>query len=192
MPLKLSWELDAFPNTLFRQCVAVCCSVLQCDAASCNVLQCVADACPTGSLESVVLQAVCCSVLQCVTMCCSALQCVAVRCSALQCATVRCNELQCAAVYGSTWQCVTGNCNVCEGRTLGAHSRQCIPCSTVRNCVCSVMQRVAACCSVLQRVAVSQCSVTTLYADLPTNLKRVLVYSVLERVSRVAAHCSMS
>jgi len=36
-----------------RQCVAVCCSVLQCVAVCCSVLQCVA---------------VCCSVLQCVAV----------------------------------------------------------------------------------------------------------------------------
>jgi len=46
----------------YKQCVAVCGSVLQCVAVCCSVLQCVA---------------VCCSVLQCVAVCCSVLQCVA-------------------------------------------------------------------------------------------------------------------
>jgi len=40
----------------FKQCVAVCCSVLQSVAVCCRVLQCVA---------------VCCSVLQCVAVCCN-------------------------------------------------------------------------------------------------------------------------
>jgi len=62
-----------------RQCVAVCCSVLQrhithtwsCVVVCCDVLQCVAACC--NVLQRV---AVCCSVLQCVAVCCSVLQCV--------------------------------------------------------------------------------------------------------------------
>jgi len=56
-----------------KQCVVVCCIMLQC------VLKCVA---------------VCCSVLQCVAVCCSVLQCVAVCCSVLQCVAVCCSVLQ--------------------------------------------------------------------------------------------------
>ena len=62
-----------------RECVAVCCSVLQCAVVCCSALQCVAA---------------CCNVLQCFTVCCSVLQCVAVFCSVLQCVAVCCSALQ--------------------------------------------------------------------------------------------------
>ena len=83
-----------------RQCVAVCCSVLQCVG---GVLQSVAE---------------CCSVLQCLAVSCSVLQCLAVSCSVLQRVAVCCSVLQCVAVRSCVLQCVALCCSV------GNHSRR--------------------------------------------------------------------
>ena len=82
-----------FSEARYRECVAVCCSVLQCVAVCCSVLQCVA---------------VCCSVLLCVAVCCN-VYCVAVCCIVVQCVAVCCNSIACAGFgvmrTGSMLQC---------------------------------------------------------------------------------------
>jgi len=76
---ELSFE--DFYDATFRQ-VVVCCSMFEVYCSDLHVKQCVAVCC---SVLQSVLQCVtvCCSVLQCVAVCCSVLQCVAVCCSVL-------------------------------------------------------------------------------------------------------------
>ena len=69
-------------GTFLRECVAVCCSVLQCVAVHYTALRCVARV------------AACCSVLQRVAMCWRVLQWVIVCCSVLQSVAVCCSVLQ--------------------------------------------------------------------------------------------------
>jgi len=78
-----------------KECVAVCCSVLQSITVCCSVLKCVAA---SSSSSSIVYMYVCCRVLQCVSVSFSVLQCVAVCCSVLQCVAECCYVLQCLAV----------------------------------------------------------------------------------------------
>ena len=111
-----------------RECVAVCCSVLQYVAVCCSVLQCVA---------------VCCSVLQCVVVCCSVLQCVAVCCSVLQCVAV------CYHVLQFTFK-------ECAARVEDPHRVVALPVSVYSACytdtLCCILLQ-----SVLQSVVI-QCS----------------------------------
>ena len=133
----------------FRECVAVCCSVLQCVAVCCSVWQCVAVCC------SVLRRAaVCCSVLQCIavcSVCCSMLQ------NVLQYVAVWCSELQCVAVvaespasYASDTRGIACNNHIAA---LYRVLQGVAVCCSVHQCVavcCSVLQCVAVCCSVLQ------------------------------------------
>jgi hypothetical protein len=70
-----------------RQCVAVCCSVLQCVAVFWP-MYCSASQCVTGVLQCMP------GVLRCVAECCSVLPCVEVSCGVLQrvVGVLQCNE----------------------------------------------------------------------------------------------------
>ena len=111
-----------------RECVAVCCSVLQSVGVRCIALQRIA--------ECVASVAVCCRV-RCSVNLCSACE------RARDCVAVRCSVLQRIATWCSALQRITG--------------RITRVCCSVLQCVavcCSVLQCVAVCCSVLHLVLV--------------------------------------
>jgi len=104
-----------------RQCVAVCCSVLQrvavCGSDLCTILAWIGTLvnsrtsltlCGTGHCSVSECGAVCCSALQSVAVFYSVLQCVAVL---WQCFTVCFSVLQCVAVCCSCVQCSTVCCS---------------------------------------------------------------------------------
>ena len=119
-----------FP-TFRKQCVAVCCGVLQCAAVCCSVLEVWCG----GELSCVVVFAM--YILWSAGYCQHSGSCV------LQSVAVCCSVLQCVAVcYSSMLPIVAESCSV--------HTTKCwiLPIF-----VSAVLQCVAVCCSELQRVA---------------------------------------
>jgi len=93
----------------FKQCVAVCCSVLRYVAVCCDVLQC--QVTNEASPCFAVLERDLSSVLQCVAVCCSVLRCVAVCYSVMS----RMSQVSVLAVFerdlSSVLQCVEVSCH---------------------------------------------------------------------------------
>ena len=148
-----------------RQCVAVCCSVVQCAAVCCSVLQRVVACCSV-----VQYVAVSCSVLQCVAVCCSVLQCVAaylsseeteLKDSMLQYVAVCCSRRvsfsrgdSAQRLKSLSWlQCGAVCCSVLQYVAVCFIVSQSTQEPLVAAVCCSVLQRVGVCCSVFQCVA---------------------------------------